>query len=224
MNTYLEPEPCSSRETKPSLSSLKTYFITGREYISSGTFVKLQGCGTFVFEIISVVDQAEDSPPPPDIITRSSLVTSCQIIKLGVYKIYTERHHHKYQITPLQQGALNRVTKVLKKIRLHLLSTWTLRQYASFSIQKLYCLVTKICSGITNAYLIQYEVNEHKRNVILPISPEIFMSFAPCYSDFSQYHATDYSQQVWMGISKMRETINLLMCRKTMTQGISFLT
>ena len=141
MNTYLEPQPCSSKETKPSLSSLKIYFVTRREYISSGTFVKLQGCGSLVFEIISVVeDQAEESPPP-DIMTRSSLVTSCQKIKLGVYKICTERHHQQYWITPYDNKHWMEWLKFSKQISLHLLLIWTLRQFASFSIQKLYCLV-----------------------------------------------------------------------------------
>ena len=223
MNTYSEPNPCSSSETKPSLSSLKTYFIAGREYLSSGTFVKLRGCGSLVFEIISVVDQTEVSPPP-DIITRSSLVTPSQIIKLGVYEICDRRNYETYRFTPLRQRALNGVTEVLKKNQTSFALNVDIESISFIFHSSTILSGENICSGISNAYTIRYEVNEHNRNVILPISPEAFMSFPPCYSEFSQYYATDYSQQVWTGISKMRETINSLMCRRTMTQGISFLT
>ena len=172
MNTYLEPQPCSSKETKPSLSSLKIYFVTRREYISSGTFVKLQGCGSLVFEIISVVeDQAEESPPP-DIMTRSSLVTSCQKIKLGVYKICTERHHQQYWITPLRQRALNGVIEVFKTNQPSFALNMDIASICFIFHSEAILSGENICSGIDNAYQIRYEVNEHNCNVVLPISPE----------------------------------------------------
>ena len=138
----------------------------------------LEGCQDMVFEIIDV-DPAEDSPL--EITTRAALFESSQIIKLLVYTICTHQHMQRYRISALRQRAVEKVTEVLKMneityaLNIHITSIIFIF-HADDILSGKY-----VCSGIENAYLIRYEVNEENRRFTNNISPDSFMPFASSY-------------------------------------------
>ena len=77
------------------------------------------------------------------------------------------------------------------------------------------------CSGIQNTFIIRYQCSVQDGQLV-PLSSALFSPFPAHEAVFYQFFSSDYSPQVWNGLGKNHETINSLMCRRSISKGVSF--
>ena len=202
----------------PDYSSHKVYFDGAKDYVSPGSYVSISEVQS-VFQIISVLP-CTNAEVPLSIQQRARCNSKSQIMKLLRYKRLSEI---TMRTTPLRQRAVRDVTEVVKTSEI----TYELNtniESVCFIFHSQDILSGKyVCSGISDAYVIRQKVSTNN-STLEPIESEFFLPFPTLdvTNRFSSLYSSDYCSQVWNGIAKIRETINGIMCRRKINQGVSF--
>ena len=209
--TFTLPTYCSNLDTVPVPSSHKAYIPSLREGVSPGSFFILKESPVFVFQLVEVCLET-----PDEIFARHALNRGSQAIKLSLFQVRNVDLEEAHNIAPLRQRAIQDVKEVVKINK----KTYAL----NIDIESI-CFIFHAdsilsgeydCDGIENAYYIRYELNE-RHDGLNQIDSGLFMSFSNRIEEFTTYHSTDYSYEIWSALTKVKSNINRLMCKSSVS-------